>query len=329
MAITCSLENRPNEPMRKDIPMTDQSHILQYYRQPGAITRIDKYHSFLDWLADDVRVIFQVVQGILIHDSWIEQYGGKIDWSHSYDTQTAYMEDLLDKALQLDPRSLALPRSLESRVVCCCREFATLLCAILRHKGIPARSRCGFGRYFSPDYYEDHWMCEYWDQGQGRWVQVDPQIDPFQQSTLQLDFSPLDMPAGRFTVAGEVWQKCRSGEVDPMRCGIPCDPKAFGLESLYGLWFVRGQLLRDFAALNKVETVPLLVRLGKGLSWRAWRLVGASDGELSPEDYELLDTIAGYSAWPDRHFEEIRSLYLSNPDLQVPESIICRDLYRR
>jgi hypothetical protein len=148
--------------------MTISPEILSYYREPGPITRLDRYQPFLDWLTDDVRAIFQVVQGLLVHDLWVEQYGAPLDWSHSYDTQTAYMEDLLDKALQLDPRSLALPRAPERRVVCCCREFATLFCAILRNKGIPARSRCGFGRYFSPEVYEDHWMCETWQAGQER-----------------------------------------------------------------------------------------------------------------------------------------------------------------
>ncbi len=148
-------------------------------------------------------------------------------------------------------------------------------------------------------------MCEYWDSQRGRWVQADPQMDPFQQSFLKLSFSPQDMPLGAFWVAGEAWQKCRSGEIDPQRCGISCDPKLFGLESLYGLWFTRGQLLRDFAALNKVETVPFLVR-------------------LSEEDYRLLDRIAELSVEPDRHFAEIRELYETTPALQPPEEIISR-----
>ena len=303
---------------------TPSQSILRFYAEPGIITRLDRYSQFLDWLTGDVRAIYQVVQGILIHDSWIEQYGAPLEWDQSYDTQMAYMEDLLDKAIQLDPRSLALPRAPEKRVVCCCREFATLFCAILRYKGIPARSRCGFGLYFSPGYFEDHWMCEYWDRSQERWVQVDPQIDPFQQSTLKMEFSPLDMPAGGFMVAGEAWQKCRRGEIDPMRCGISCDPIDFDLESLYGLWFVRGQLLRDFASLNKVETVPFLVRLGKGLSWAPWRLVGADEAELSPADYQLLDRIADYSMHPDRYFEEIRTIYQSKEDLQPPGAILSR-----
>jgi len=205
---------------------------LHFYSEPGIITRLDRYSQFLDWLTCDVRAIFQVVQGILIHDSWIERYGAPLDWSHEYEPKIAYMEDLLDKALQLDPRSLAVSRVPEQRVVCCCREFATLFCAILRYKGIPARSRCVFGLYFAPGTFEDHWMCEVWDQRQERWIQVNPQIDPFQQSALKMDFSPLELPTGSFMIAGEAWKKCRRGEIAPMRCGISCGPKEFGLESL-------------------------------------------------------------------------------------------------
>jgi len=48
-----------------------------------------------------------------------------------------------------------------------------------------ARSRCGFATYFAdPGTCEDHWICEYWDSAQKRWVKVDPQIDPFQKSLI-------------------------------------------------------------------------------------------------------------------------------------------------
>ena len=70
---------------------------------------------------------------------------------------------------------------------------------------------------------------------------------------------------------------------------------------------MRGNLLRDFAALNKVETVPFLLRLAKGLTWDAWRLVAAKEEELSKSDYDLLDTVAEVSLDPDNSFEEIRS----------------------
>ncbi|RPJ52430.1 MAG: transglutaminase domain-containing protein [Chloroflexi bacterium] len=298
--------------------------VLDYYCEPGPITRLDRYAEFLNWLTDDTRAIYQVVQSLLVHDLWIERYGSPLDPAQEYDTRIAYMEDWLDKAIQLDPRSLALPRAVERRVICCCREFATLFCAMLRFKGIPARSRCGFGRYFGVGWFEDHWICEYWDAAQSRWVQADPQLDPFQQSFLKLPCSPQDLPPGAFWVAGEAWLKSRSGKIDPMSCGISCDPKPYGLDTLNGLWFTRGQLLRDFAALNKVETVPFLVRLSKGLNWNSWRLVGARDEELSEADYRLLDHIAALSLEPDENLTEIRALYESTLDLQAPQEILKR-----
>jgi len=44
------------------------SKSLNYYSTPGNITKLNKYADFLSWLSDDPRVIFQVVQGLLIHD---------------------------------------------------------------------------------------------------------------------------------------------------------------------------------------------------------------------------------------------------------------------
>jgi hypothetical protein len=151
---------------------------------------------------------------------------------------------------------------------------------------------------------------------------VDPQLDPFQQSVIRADFSPADVPDARFLVTGQAWRLCRAQERDPERFGIGCPPEKFGLSTLYGLWFVRGNLLRDFAALNKVETVPLLMRLGKGLTWDAWRLVAAQDSEVSESDDALLDAIAERSLDPDRSFREIQSVYASHSELQPPEGVL-------
>jgi hypothetical protein len=305
----------------------NQQLSLDYYQEPEGITRIKKHLGFVRWLTNDVRAICRVVQGILVHDNWLHHYGINLRPEQIYDQNSWRMEDLLNKAVELDKRSLAIARSPEKRVIGCCREFATLLCAILRHKGIPARSRCGFATYLAnPGYYEDHWICEYWDSDEERWVRVDPQIDPFQQSLLSADFSPMDVPESRFLVAGQAWKQCRAQESDPERFGIACSPRQFGLKTLYGLWFVRGNLLRDFAALNKVETVPFLLRLGKGLTWDAWRLVVAKEEDLSQSDYALLDAIAELSLDPDKSFREIRNLYTSQKEVQPPEMILFNDL---
>jgi hypothetical protein len=316
--------------------------MLKYYSEPGDITHIIKHKDFINWLTEDPVAICQVVQGLIIHDMWLGQYGEEYREDHEYPQKTAYMEDLLDKALELDSSNLAIPRHPGNRVIACCREFATLLCALLRAKGIPARSRCGFAVYFGWDgKYEDHWICEYWDGT--RWIMIDPQMDPFQQSsviewglhsgqdrnkTLQnmKQFNPRDLTSDEFITAGRAWKLCREGLEKPENFGISCPIQPeWGVDSLYGLWFIRGQLLRDFAALNKVETVPFLVRICKGLSWKSWRLIALKDNELTTEDLQLLDRIAELTLNVDVNYNKIRKLYLSNKELMVPAEIIMRN----
>jgi hypothetical protein len=198
------------------------------------------------------------------------------------------------------------------------------LVALLRAKGIPARSRCGFATYFAyPGYYEDHWVCEYYSRSGERWVLVDPQVDPFQQSMLKMDIDPLDVARDRFITAGEAWKLYRGGAVPGDRFGISCDPAPLALKTLYGPWFARGQLLRDFAALNKVETVPYLVRVEQGLTWDCWRLVGAGDDEIAADDLALLDEVAEVAA-DGSSLSAITGLYSTHPELQVPPEILER-----
>ncbi len=70
--------------------------------------------------------------------------------------------------------------------------------------------------------------------------------------------------------------------------------------------------------------MPYLVRKDKGLSWRAWRLVGAKEDELAESDLRLLDQIADLTADVDGNFARIRDLYAANSDLAVPPEIIER-----
>ncbi len=315
--------------------------ILEYYSQPGEITRLDKYNDFTQWLSADPGAIYQVAQGLIIHDMWLDKYGIEFKRENFYTQKTAYMQDLLDKALELDNSNLAIPRAPDKRVIACCREFATLMCALLRSKGIPARSRCGFAVYFGwTGEFEDHWYCEYWNGNS--WIMMDPQLDPLQESLVKYwaslnekqsivyeknikSFNPRNLTREDFYTAGRVWKLCRERKLDDMKCGIssPIRPE-WGIDSLYGLWFVRGNLLRDFASLNKVETVPYLVRISKGMNWRSWRLIGVSDKDLTDIDWHLLDEIAELTADADNNFTKIRDLYTSNPDLTVPEEIIQR-----
>ena len=225
---------------------------LEYYAQPDKLTDLSDFKDFTDWLSPDPRVIFQVAQGLIIHDMWLSRYGIKDKPEQWRKVCTTSASDMLKQvtSLRKDDLSLAVPRSPEERIIACCREFTVLATALFRAKGIPARARCGFALYLAEQAsYEDHWICEYWD-GQA-WIGIDPQIDPFQQSTLQnyarttqnidsdykdilLTLDPMNLTESHFINAGVAWKLYRKSEADPEKFGIGADPRKFGLETLHG-----------------------------------------------------------------------------------------------
>jgi hypothetical protein len=267
-----------------------------YYALPGTMTDPRGYASLFDGLPASVPELVEVVQGLLLHIFWAERYGLALPEERQQEVQIRPVDRKLARILELDDRPLAEARPLEKKLVGNCRDFSVVLCAMLRHQGVPARARCGFGTYFLPDHYEDHWVVEYWDAVRGHWVMVDAQLDAFQRQALGIEFDPLDMPPGQFVTGGQAWQMCRAGKADPDK---------FGILDMHGLWFVRGDLIRDLLSLNKIEILP----------WDGgWGYLVIEE----QMDTDLMDRFAALTLAGDRAFEEIRATYASEPRLHVP-----------
>jgi hypothetical protein len=273
--------------------------ILDYYRQPGLMTESGDYVPLLEDLPGEIPGLCNVVQGIILHIFWAEAYGVKLSDERKKEVNLRKFEDILQRVAELNNEPVSVTRVPEMRVVGNCRDYSVFLCALLRHKGIPARARCGFATYFTPGRYEDHWICEYYNGEQERWVRVDAQLDNIQIEYLKIDFDPHDLPQAKFLSGAEAWRLCRRGELDPDLCGI---------FEMKGLWFVQGDLVRDFMAMNKLEVLP----------WDCTDLMGGPEVEVSSEDYLLLDRIAELAGNDDAAFTEIRSLYQSNARLRMP-----------
>ncbi len=274
--------------------------ILDFYRSPGPMTGLGIHERLIADLPAGIADVRDVVQGLVLHVFWAERYGVQLSEDRKAEVNLRRVDRQLSRLLELDPSPLARARPPERRLVGNCRDFSTLMAALLRAKGIPARARCGFGTYFLPNHYEDHWVCECWNPTTRRWVLVDAQLDGFQREKLKTDFDPLDVPRDRFVVGGAAWQLCRSGGADPDR---------FGIFDMHGLWFVRGDLVRDFLALNKVEILP----------WdHGW---GHLAGEKEAA-YPLMDRIAHLTTAPDESFNEIRALYASDPGFTPPDPLL-------
>lgn len=272
-----------------------------YYRQQGLISDPGYFSSRLSNLPEDLPGVCAVIQGLMLHAHWAERYGVPTSRIRSEEAGLRHVSQMLARALKIDPKPIRDSRPPQRRLVGNCRNFSVLMTAFLRHLGIPARARCGFARYFKPGYHEDHWVCEYWSSIRQRWTLVDPQLDEFQINELKISFNPFNVPRDQFLVAGQAWQLCRHKHVDP---------ETFGIFDRGGLAFVRCNLLRDIAALNKMPLLP----------WDVWSLMEKQEDELQKEDQELLDQVAIASMW-DIDFPILRSLYAEDIRLRVPDII--------
>lgn len=241
------------------------------------------------------RRLAAMVRGLIIHRGEGGLFGYAVPEERlHHDAESRYVTEILRILRERGDTPLTEGRAPGGRFVGTCRDFSLLLCSLLRATGTPARLRCGFAGYFADAWYEDHWVTEY-RAPDGAWRLADAQV----HSGYDVPFDPMDVPRDAFLVAGDVWRSCRQGRLDPQTCGVS------SVAALRGLWFVRGNVLRDLAALNGVELLPWD-------GWDPWLRKGAP---LTEDDLAAADAVAAARSeddWP-RLF--------TDPRLTVPAEI--------
>ena len=282
-------------------PRVETPDTLAYYVQSGSMTDVGQHAAALP---DDVAALAKIIQGLAIHQYMAEAYGFEVPEARKAESHIRHAAKILDRILALDDRPLSMARPPEKRVVGVCHHFALLMTAMLRAKGIPARYRCGFGAFFNPPFFEDHVLCEYWNRAESRWVQVDPQLDAVWRGGLKLKFDPLDVPRGQFLQTADAWTRCRNGKADPGKFGI-------FVGDLRGLWFIAASLIRDAAALGKMELLP----------WDCWGIMPHPGQELDAGQLAFFDRLAALTATPDASFGALQALCEKDERVRVPKTV--------
>jgi hypothetical protein len=267
------------------------------YAKAGRLTDLDGVsNDLLNPIAPDPVGICAPVHGLVIEPSDAEALGMPAD--RLAENQLRPAKKLVERLEALDSAPLSVSREPANRVVGTCRHFAVLSCALLRYRGVKARVRCGFATYFQLGKGVDHWIAEYWDDRHRRWVRIDPEI--LGQPLLA---RPEDLDPGQFLTGGEAWVAYRRGEIDASAFGV------YGTEN-WGPGEIRGNAVKDLAALNKVEMLP----------WDEWgRMTEAYRGETGNEYDELLDILA--KVCEEDHSAAIAALYLRD-EFKVPSALI-------
>jgi hypothetical protein len=278
-----------NGMLRRETMLIVNTNPLTFYGEHSRMTDPGEYTHLLGDLPRDLSSLHQIVQNALIHVWKIRKYHP--DWlpGRTGEYEARSVVQMLAHSQAKTAAPLTQVRSKEQKLIVDCRHFATLLCALVRHQGIPARVRCGFATYLEETHFQDHWVCEYWDGD--RWVMEDP------------DVGKHDLPQAEFFTGGRAWHLVRSGALAADRFGYDLNER--------GLWVVRHDLIRDLAALNGDEM----------LSADNWGLILKDDTELTADEWALLDRAATHTLADDTTFAEMRAFYQNTLALRVPPVI--------
>jgi hypothetical protein len=279
----------------------DDFHLRQTpYSDPGGLD--------VAGLPRDPRRLTALVRGLILHRLEGERVGYAVPGERlREDAESRYVTEILRILFERKDAPLTEPRAYDEQFVGTCRDYALLLCALLRATGTPARVRGGYGTYLVDGFHDDHWVTEY-RLPDGRWLLADAQVSA---DFYDVPFDPLDVPRDRFVVAGQAWRACRAGEADPQTFGVWADPR------LRGRWLVLNSVVLDLAARTGTEPLP----------WDGWGLSPIeSYDSLAEEDVDALDAddlaLVDAVAAADTD-EDIRRLS-ADPRLAVPREIFSR-----
>jgi transglutaminase superfamily protein len=289
---------------RRDTGRRRQPGLDIYSEQSAMSTPGGNAKVFAPLPADPLELA-RIIQGLLIYEHVaLDFYGVNLTDERKAETHIRPLAAVLEKLLALDARPLDQARPPERRLVGICRQYSLIMAGMLRRHGIPARVRFGFGTYFNPGYLEDHTVCEHWQESQKRWVLADPQFDDVWKSKLHIEHDVNDVPRDRFLTSAKAWQMCREGRADPAKFGIH-----FG--ELRGLWFVAGSVIRDAAALCKVELLP----------WDVWGAQPRPDWSPNAGELAFFDRLAEWCSEPDASLAELRAMFETDARVRVPAKV--------
>ncbi len=267
------------------------SETTNFYARPGRTSDLGRHRQLVLELPADAEALGAIVRGLLVHNFAAKTRGLELSAERMSHMQTVGAEAILDNVISLDPSPLALKRPAERRMVGFCYHFALLHCALLRATGTPARVRCGFAGYFEPGRWIDHWVVEYWD-GDG-WRLTDPQVG-------RSDLTRYDFQDGL-----TAWNRCRGGA---------SVATVYGNGELWGWDELRGSLINDIAALNKVEVA--------GWYWCDRIKVDPLDQPHDELD-AVLDALSRRAATAES-VEAVKECFELYPELQPPADAVAR-----
>lgn len=299
--------------------------ILNFYLQTSVYTNYYPFADYYRGLPDDIQELSKLLYHQVIHRSeLIRSYLNKTrEYENPFEInkikeQYPWYKNRCDDDILLtapaitaelfrqDPRGFIMGREVKDRVVITCRYVAVLLASILKAKGIPARCRSGYADYFLKErgkIFYDHWIVQYYNAKEKRWVNVDPDGD------YKVSFNQYDFPNKEFKWIAEVWLNVRNGKDDYKR-------------------YIHGSSYNDLNNLAYALFFDFHSLMNDEISYLFFPTMFDKKDEfnnLTDEELSKLDNLATLMLEPDKNFDELRYLFRNDKWLRIINTPLLSD----
>lgn len=293
-----------------------QKEILEFYKQTSCYTDLGFYKEFAENLPDEIEELCLLQRSQIIHPFELSREARKNknspygDLTQVSTTRLRFESDLFPTAQSILAELLrrdekySIYRDVKNKLHLCCREQAILLASILKAKEIPARVRSGFVYYVaSEDSAGDHWITEYYNESENRWILVDPDMFFYMTSLedFKFEFSFLDIPRNKFIFGAEAYLKLRKKLLKEGQIHYASNPITLGFPAAIRVLFY------DFHSLMNDEIIFLHVP----------KYIKEKNFELTEEEYKELDELAELLLEPDTNFEKIKTVWKTNLKFRI------------
>ncbi|MBQ9834240.1 MAG: hypothetical protein IJO33_03510 [Bacilli bacterium] len=273
--------------------------ILDFYKKTSMYTNYEGFYEYFKSLPDDLEELRKIIRNNIIHRVCLlrafkennEAITKHYPWykNRCDDDILLTAPAMMAELFRQDERGLTNSRKVEDMIIVTCRYVSVLTASILKAKGYSVRVRSGFAPWIRDNEACDHWICQYYNEEEARWVDYD------------VDEEIHDDPTKKLIMAAESWLDVRSGKKD-------CSYFVHG-SRLRGLPMLARSLFFDFHALMNDE-----------ISYLFFPTYIDTDEEffkLSPDDLKELDDLATLLLDPDKNFDELKYLFRNDKKLRA------------
>lgn len=288
--------------------MKDLKEILDFYKKTSAYTYLGNYTEFAKNLPNDIGTLCLLQRKQIFHPVIVK---ASLKGENSFEvsrTRLVFEDDIfptacsmLNELLRLD-NNYTMERKDKDRIYVTCRGQAILLAAILKAKGYSARVRSGFAPYIEYDgIAHDHWITEYFNSNEKRWILVDPDC-----CLEEIKFNPYDVPRNEFIFGAQAYLGIRNKQYKDEEILFASVPPTLGLKAA-----IRG-LFYDFYSLMNQE----------GIFLHMPKYILEKNFNLSEEEYKDLDVLANLLLDVDNNFSKIQDIWNKELKYRIRKGVL-------